>query len=112
MSIYQVFFILQEDARLYVKTGNHEGLARIFKLVEWCFEQRRRNGDIWNAAATAFLEHLADNDETAAIIPTWVKPDIFLDMRDEFKKRRDRKGDGKYQELVEEYNHINATDFQ
>jgi hypothetical protein len=112
MSIYQVFFMLQEDARLYIKTGNREGLARIFRLVEWCFEQRKRNGDIWNAAATAFLEHLADDDETAAIIPAWVKPDIFLAMRNEFMKRRDRTGEGKYQELVAEYNRVNVTDFQ
>lgn len=112
MSIYQVFFTLREDARLYIQTGDRDGLARIFKLVEWCFKQRNRNGDIWNAAATAFLEHLADDDESAAIIPAWVKPDIFLAMRGEFQKRRDRTGEGKYLELLAEYNRVNATDFQ
>ena len=112
MSIYQVFFKLQKDGKVYIQTGNQEGLARIFKFVEWCFAQRNRNRDIWNAAATAFLEHLADDDESAAIIPLWVKPDIFLEMEDEFKKRRERDGEGKFQKLLEEYNRYNSTDFQ
>ena len=112
MSIYQVFFKLKKDGEVYIQTGNQEGLARIFKFVEWCFAQRNRNWDIWNAAATAFLEHLADDDESAAIIPLWVKPDIFLEMENEFKKRRERDGEGKFQKLLEEYNRYNSTDFQ
>ena len=82
-----------------MNTFNREirkALKEIFKFTEWCFEQRNRNPDIWNAAATAFLEHLADNDERAEIIPSWVKPEIFLDMKSEFKKRRERDGEGKF----------------
>ena len=112
MSIYQVFFKLRKDAKLYVQSGDREGLSRIFKFVDWCFAQRNRNSDIWNAAATAFLEHLADDDESAAIIPSWVKPDIFLAMRDEFKQRRERAGEGRFQKLVTEYNRVNSTDFE
>ena len=112
MTIYQVFFQLKEDVDEYIQTENQDGLTRVFKLVEWCFNQRHRNGDIWNAAATAFLEHLADNDKRAEIIPSWVKPDVFLAMKSEFKKRRERDGAGKFQILLEKYNQANSTNFQ
>jgi hypothetical protein len=112
MNIYQVFFTLKEDVEKYIKADDQEGLARVFKFTEWCYEQANSNPDIWNAAATAFLEHLADDDEGAAIIPVWVKPDIFLDMKAEFQKRRERDGEGKFQILLEQYNQFNATSFQ
>jgi hypothetical protein len=112
MGIYQIFFALKRDAQKYIQAENQEGLARVFKFTEWCFEQRKNSPDIWNAAATAFLEHLADDDEAAKIIPLWVKPNIFLDMESEFKKRRERDGVGKFQKLLEEYNQINSTNFQ
>jgi hypothetical protein len=111
MTIYQVFFQLQKDAEEHIKTGNPESLARIFRLVEWCFEQRKRNPDIWLAAVTAFLEHLADDDKGAAVIPTWVKPDLFKAMQFEFKARRERDGQGKFQQLLENYNRVDSTDY-
>ena len=112
MSIYQIFFRLKRDAEVDIPAGNQERLARIFKFVEWCFSQRNRNRDIWNAAATAFLEHLADDDESAAIIPTWVKPDLFIAMRNEFEVRRERDGEGKFQKLLDEFNRQHSTHFQ
>ena len=111
MTIYQVFFALRQDSEKYIQMKDNDGLARTFKFVEWCFAQRKRNPDIWNAAATAFLEHLADDDENAEIIPYWVKPEIFADMQSEFKKRRERDGQGKYQKLLDHYNRINLTNF-
>jgi hypothetical protein len=112
MTIYQVFFRLRDDAEEYIRSDNQEGLIKIFTFVEWCFKQRNRNPDIWNAAATAFLEHLADNDEGSAVIPIWVIPDIFKDMQPEFRKRRERDGEGKFQQLLNDYNRVNSTDFQ
>jgi hypothetical protein len=106
MNIYQVFFQLKEDAEEYVRSNNQEGLERIFKFVEWCHEQGDRNPDIWNAAATAFLEHMADDDEGAVMIPVWVKPVVFKDMESEFKKRRERDGEGKFQLLLDNYKEI------
>jgi len=111
MTIYQVFFVLKGEAVEYIRSENDGELERIFKFVDWCFSQRKRAPDIWNAAATAFLEHLADDDERAEIIPRWVKPDIFKAMRTEFQKRRERDGVGKFQNLLEKYNSINDTDF-
>lgn len=112
MNIYQIFFALKKDVDEYIQMNNQEGLKRIFEFTEWCFEQRNHNHDIWNAAATAFLEHLADNDTRAEIIPLCVKPDIFLAMKSEFKKRRERDGKGKFQILLEKYNQANSTNFQ
>jgi len=112
MTIYQIFFQLRKDAEEYIRTGNQEGLRRIFTFVEWCFEQRNRNSNVWNAAATAFLEHLADDDQGAAVIPAWVKPDIFKEMQSEFMKRRERDGEGKFQLLLDDYNRVNFTDLQ
>jgi hypothetical protein len=112
MSIYQVFFALKDDVDEHIQLNNQEGLKRVFEFTEWCFEQKNHSQDIWNAAATAFLEHLADNDKRAEIIPTWVKPDIFLAMKSEFKKRRERDGAGKFQILLENYNQANLTNIQ
>ncbi|HET9909951.1 MAG TPA: hypothetical protein VFQ23_25105 [Anaerolineales bacterium] len=112
MNIYQVFFTFESDIDGLIQAKDQESVAKIFKFTEWCFDQRKRNHDIWNAAATAFLEHLADKDERAEIIPFWIKPEIFLDMKSEFKKRRERDGKGKFQTLVEKYNQINNTNFE
>jgi len=91
---------------------DREGLARIFKFTEWCFEQKELNQEVWSAAAGAFLEHLADHDQNAEIIPLRVKPEIFAEMQSEFKKRRERYGEGKFQKLLEKYNALNGTDFK
>ena len=110
MTIYQVFFVLRRDAEEYIRSENDEELGKIFKFAEWCFSHRKRSPDIWNAAATAFLEHLADEDVSAEIIPRWVKPEIFLAMRTEFQKRRERCEKGKFHELLEKYNSVNSID--
>lgn len=111
MTIYQVFFELQYTIDKFIQEKDEKSIERIFTLVNWCFSQRKRAPDIWNAAATAFLEHLADADNRAMIIPKWVKPSIFEDMFDEFKKRREWNGEGKFKELLDEYNRINNTNF-
>jgi hypothetical protein len=57
------------------------------------------------------VEHLADSDIRAELIPVWVKPDMFEDMQFEFMKRREWEGIGKAQKLFDEYNRINGTAF-
>jgi len=111
ISIYGIFIELISDLDKKIETGDFDWIQNVFIYCEWCFKQRSRNPDIWNAAATAFLEHLADEDKRAELIPKWVKPDIFEDMWDEFKKRREREGEGKAQDLLEKYNKVNNTEF-
>jgi len=101
-----------KDLDNFIQSDDVDGLTRIFKLVHWCYSQRQRAPDLWNAAAAGFLEHLADEDERAKIIPFWVNPDQFDYMRDEFEKRRERKGQGKFRELLEAYNRVNNTRFE
>jgi hypothetical protein len=112
-SIYRVFWDLLDDVDKFILTGDEDGLKRIFTLVNWCYSQRHRAPDLWcAAAAAAFLEHLADKDERAKIIPYWVSPDQFEFMRNEFEKRRERAGIGKFKELLEAYNRVNNTTFE
>ena len=111
-SIYSIFWTLLKDLDNFIQSDDVDGLTRIFKLVHWCYSQRQRAPDLWNAAAAGFLEHLADEDERAKIIPFWVNPDQFDYMRDEFEKRRERKGQGKFRELLEAYNRVNNTRFE
>jgi hypothetical protein len=111
MSLYSIFFELKDDLDQKIETEDHGWLDRVFELVEWCYAQRVRAPDIWNAAATAFLEHMADTDERAKLIPKYVKPPLFEFMREEFHKRRERVGLGKSAELVKEYNAFHGTDY-
>lgn len=112
MTIDQVFFKLKKDMEQYIHTNDQDGLARIFKFVNWCFSQRNRNPKLAGIAATHLVEHLADNDESASIIPIWVQPEIFLYMENEFRRRRERDGEGKFKILLDEYNRRNSTDYQ
>jgi hypothetical protein len=99
------------DADNFILKGDEDGLRRIFTLVNWCYSQRRRAPDLWEAAAAGFLEHLADKDDRAKIIPVWVSPGMFEYMRNEFEERRERAGDGKFRALLEAYNKHNHTNF-
>lgn len=112
MTIYQVFFELKSDLNPKIESGDVDWLKKVFSYCEWCFAQRNRNSDIWNAAATAFLEHLADEDVRAKLIPLWIKPDMFQDLWSEFKERRERCGEGKAQALLDAYNQFNGTEFE
>ena len=111
VSLYRVFFELLDDLDEKIASEDDNWLARVFEYVEWCYAQRKRAPMVWNAAWTAFLEHMADSDDRAKLIPQLVKPPIFAFMWEEFKKRRDRCGEGKSGELLEVYNAFHGTDF-
>jgi hypothetical protein len=100
---YWAFFDLLPLAVVAHTEGDSDTLNRIYRFAEWCFKQRHRAPDVWNAAATAFYEHLVDKDVTLEAIPCWVKPEIFEDMSFEFERRLERKRQGSFQELVAQY---------
>ena len=112
MNIYQVFFQLRRDFENRTDFNEQDLLRRILILVNWCIGQQERAPDISNAAATAFLEHMADDDKSADLIPYWVRPEIFIFMRDEFERRRERDGQGKFKTLLEKYNLVNNTNME
>jgi hypothetical protein len=111
VTLYSIFFDLKHDLDKNIESQNFEWIERVFKLVEWCFRQRSRAGDIWNAASVSLLEHMADKDERAALIPRFVSPALFQEMWSEFKKRRERMGPGKAKDLLNAYNVLWGTQF-
>ena len=102
-SYYWVFMDLLPMVVRAHEAEDTSALRRIYRFAEWCFEQRHRAPDLCNAAATAFYEHLVDKPVTLEAIPRWVKPEIFEDMEYEFKRRLDRQGPNRFQELVDRY---------
>lgn len=57
-----------------------ERLKSIYQYAQWCLIQRDKR--LWNAAAVAFYEHLADSDETFLHFTTWIPRNIYLEIRD------------------------------
>ena len=111
-TIYWLFFDLLPIAVAAHKAQNTKKLEVIYRFADWCHKQKDRAPDIWNAAYTAFYEHLVDDEVTLEAIPYWIKPGLFQDMRDEFEKRLERKGKGKFRELLKRYNEANSIDFK
>jgi hypothetical protein len=86
-SIYTVFFQMLTSVLEAHQQNNQERLMKIYSYAEWCFRQKRE--DLWNAAGVAFYEHLGDKPETLAAITTWIKKDIYLDIRSLLELRMD-----------------------
>ena len=59
-SYYQLFFDLLPLAREAHASGDEALLDAVYGFAAWCLCQRRRAGDLANAAAVAFYEHLFD----------------------------------------------------
>lgn len=78
-SIYGVFFEMLPALRTAHADRDHETLRKIYRFAEWCFRQKDKT--IWNAAAVAFYEHLGDDELTFSAIPTYVKADIYKEIR-------------------------------
>lgn len=65
-SINRFFFELVRFVREAHRAGDHDALRRGYGFALWCFQQ---GGDLQNAAAVAFYEHLFDSwDVHAGVI--------------------------------------------
>jgi hypothetical protein len=95
-SIYSMFFDLLPLAREAHQRSDIDLLLRVYQYAEWCWWQKQRSRDVYNAVAVAFYEHLVDEPETRQAIPEWLKPEIFEDMLAVFRPRL----------AVEEYNQL------
>jgi hypothetical protein len=59
---------------------NHvEQLEKIYAYAEWCFRQNDKS--LLNAAGVCFYEHLPDQDMTLQTFMSWIKKDIYFDIR-------------------------------
>jgi hypothetical protein len=77
--IYSVFSELLTILENSFKAKDLEKIENIFSYAEWCFRQKEQK--LWNAAGVSFYEHLGDSSETFSNFTTWVKKDIYLDIR-------------------------------
>jgi hypothetical protein len=71
----ELLTILEES----FKRNDVEKIEKIFIYAEWCFRQKEQK--LWNAAGVSFYEHLGDNDVTLSNFTTWLKKDIYVDIR-------------------------------
>lgn len=101
-NIYTVFFELLPETCKAHRENEVDQLTRIYDFAEWCFRQKEKN--LWNAAGVAFYEHLGDFEETFLAMPTWVKPDIYNDIRPLLAMRLDN---GKMKKLDISYYALN-----
>lgn len=107
-SVYQLFFDLLLMALEAHKSKNHELLHRIYKYAEWCWSQKGKSSETYNAVCVAFYEHLVDEDVTYQDIPFWIKPAIFDDIRELLRSRMPADN---YQALLSKFNSVNQTNF-
>jgi hypothetical protein len=97
-NIYGVFFELLPRVRDAHARDDMAELRRIYGFARWCFEQE--HGDLSNAAAVAFYEHLVDERGTREEIPRWLPPKIFRACEPLFQARL---APGEFMELRETY---------
>src|SRR6266404_7185482 len=98
ISIYGVFFELLPRVRDAHARDDTIELQRIYDFARWCFEQE--HGDLSNAAAVAFYEHLVDEPGTRDQIPRRIPPKIFKACESLFQ---DRLTPEEFMELRERY---------
>ena len=106
-SIYSLWFELLPMAREAHLSENKELLGRIYKFGDWCWKQKR-SWYMQNAVAVAFYEHLVDHEETRRAIPQWLTSTQFRDFQDLFESRM---SEADYEELLENFDAINKTQF-
>jgi len=80
------------------RTGDTAELNRIYGFAKWCLEQR--SGELSNAAAVAFYEHLVDDEVTLRSINSWITPEMFDILHPLFEPRMPQ---DKYHQLLAHY---------
>ena len=108
-SVYMIFFDLLPLVVHAHQLQDEDLLQRIYKYAEWCWTQKDKSSDTYNAVCVAFYEHLVDEEITSEAIPKWIKPEIFEDIRDVFEPRMTS---DEYKALLIRYNLTNQTHFK
>ena len=107
-SVYMIWFDLLPSTVSAHELNDTDTLQKVYKYAEWCWTQKGKSSETYNAVCVAFYEHLVDEEVTCEAIPVWIKPEIFKDLQNLFKSRM--KLDD-YQDLLVRYNLANQTDF-
>ncbi len=77
-SVYAVWYDLLPLATEAHREGNDELLRRIYGYAEWC---TRQGGDLGNAAAVTFYEHLFDEEWMRPLVVSWLTGPVIHDVR-------------------------------
>jgi hypothetical protein len=72
-SPYMFFFAVLPFVRDAHRREDDEALGRGYAFAAWCFEQ---GGDVENAAAVAFYEHLFDSWDAHKDVARWLDPTV------------------------------------
>jgi len=70
-SLYALFVELLPAVRIAHHQGDAESLRHIYGFARWCLDQP---GDVSNAAAVAFYEHLFDDWQLREAVTPWLTP--------------------------------------
>src|SRR3954466_12688721 len=70
-SIYLFFFEVLPFVVGAHRSGDEDALRRGYGFAQWCFEQ---GGELENAAAVAFYEHLFDSWDLCSDVLPWLDP--------------------------------------
>ena len=66
---------------------DNDRLEKIYSYAEWCSCQKDEK--LWNAAGVSFYEHLGDDEETFSGFTSWIKKEIYFEIRDLLNHRMD-----------------------
>lgn len=81
-----LFFELLPVVREAHKSGDRDLLGRAYAFAHWCFD---RGGDLGNAAAVSFYEHLFDAWDIHQDVLGWLDPRILRECWPLFEARLD-----------------------
>jgi hypothetical protein len=78
VSVYELWFALLPLARTGHRESNDDLLTRIYDYAEWCW---RHGGDLENAVAVTFYEHLFDERWMRALVVPWLSESVIRGVR-------------------------------
>lgn len=78
-SPYALFFVLLPFVRDAHRCGDTDVVRRTYAFAQWCHHQRR-GGELPNAVAVAFYEHLFDDWSLREQVAPWLSPSVTRDI--------------------------------
>jgi hypothetical protein len=76
-SVYALWFELLPLAKQAHRDGNDDILQRIYGFADWCHLER---GELGNAVAVSFYEHLFDERWMRPLVVGWLAPRVSEDI--------------------------------
>jgi hypothetical protein len=83
-SVYALWFELLPLAEEAHRAGDDDPLKRIYGYASWCFEQ---GGDLRNAVAVSFYEHLLDERWMRSLALPWLNARVVREVRPLWSER-------------------------